>query len=200
MILFERYIARHVFGSVLAVFILFTSLVGMFTFIVELGNLTEKYTFTKALWFVFMESPWVMVQVLPISVMMGSIIGLGILSGSGELIVMQVSGISKLKICWNTIKPVLILILASLILDLTVLPKIRYDLDQYRHENRYGNKKINYNKGLWHKHKENITHIGAINQNTLEDIDVFVFNKKNMLIKTIHATSASIQNNEWFFL
>ncbi len=58
----------------------------------------KNYTFTKLITFVFALVPLRLVNFFPISLMIGSIMGLGKLSSSSELVVMLSSGVSRFRI------------------------------------------------------------------------------------------------------
>jgi lipopolysaccharide export system permease protein len=95
----DRYIVKTLLAAVTVVTVVLLVLLGLFLFISQQGEIgTGGYTSSKALWYVLLNIPDQLFQFLPISAMIGGLIGLGGLARGSELTVMRASGVSIRRI------------------------------------------------------------------------------------------------------
>lgn len=95
---------------------------GIFAYIAELGNLTEQYRPLQALWYVLWSAPEYLYGLLPITALMGSVLGLGMLASEGALTVMRAAGVSLWRMVGWTLLPALLLLGLNLWLAEGVIP------------------------------------------------------------------------------
>ena len=109
----DRYVLRSVLVGVGMVVFVLLSLGGLFLLIGQQDDIgVGRYTALAALQFVLLNLPQQAWELLPISALIGALIGLGNLARGSELIVMRTSGLSV----WRIARPVA---LAGLLLALT---------------------------------------------------------------------------------
>ncbi len=109
----DRYILRSVLSGVGMVVLVLLSLGGLFLLIGQQDDIgVGRYTAVSALQFVLLNLPQQAWELLPISALIGALIGLGNLARGSELIVMRTSGLS----IWRVARPVAA---AGLLLALT---------------------------------------------------------------------------------
>lgn len=94
----------------------------VFAYLSELENLSETYTFIDALWFILYRSPYFLVQFMPTGALLGAVIGLGLLAGNSELVVMRAAGVSIYRIIAWTMVPAFLFVVLSLMVNQFVLP------------------------------------------------------------------------------
>lgn len=114
MRLLRRYFWRAVLIPTLAILGIIVGLDCLFGFIYELEGLRGDYQAMQALQFILTTTPRRVHEYLPMAILLGTLIGLGLLANSGELSVIRASGVSTLKVSWLVLRPVFLLILLSI--------------------------------------------------------------------------------------
>jgi len=101
----ERHVIRAVLGGALMVILVLLSLGALFLFIEQQDDIgVGSYSTGDALLFVLLNLPQQGWELLPISALIGSLLGLGDVARGSELIVMRTSGLSV----WQIARPVAI--------------------------------------------------------------------------------------------
>ncbi len=99
MTLLDRYIVRSILGSVLLVMAVFLILGALFIFIDQQDDIgVGHYTAVEALWYTLLNLPQQAFELLPITVLIGSLLGLGSLARGSELTVIRATGISVTRL------------------------------------------------------------------------------------------------------
>src|SRR5690606_33650706 len=84
-------------------------------FISEFDRIGQgNYTAGIALKYVIFSAPRLAYELMPLAALIGSLIGLGLLASSNELVVMRTCGISLARIAWAAVKAGLLLVVISL--------------------------------------------------------------------------------------
>jgi lipopolysaccharide export system permease protein len=116
MTILDRYIVRSILGSVLLVMVVVLILGGLFIFIDQQDEIgVGHYTAVEALWYTLLNLPQQAFELLPITVLIGSLLGLGSLARGSELIVIRATGVSIVRLAGTA------LIAAALLIGLEVL-------------------------------------------------------------------------------
>src|SRR5690606_36975310 len=80
------------------VLLVLLALGGLFEFIGQLDNVQGDFGIPEALLFAALRLPQLSFEMLPIATLIGSLLGLGGLASSSELVVMRTAGISVLRL------------------------------------------------------------------------------------------------------
>jgi len=95
MRLLNRYIFNSVAGTTALVLVVLLSLSGFMSFIGQLGDVGEgDFTMFHAVNYALLKLPGMAAGLMPVSALLGSLLGLGAMAASSELIVMRSAGIS----------------------------------------------------------------------------------------------------------
>jgi lipopolysaccharide export system permease protein len=95
----NRYLFDAIAGSTGVVILVLLSLGGFIEFVSQLDDLGEgSYDIWKALQYTALKMPRLAAGMLPVAVLLGSLLGLGALAGSSELIVMRAAGVSTRRL------------------------------------------------------------------------------------------------------
>lgn len=94
----------------------------LFTYMGELGDLKAGYGAWQALLYVLWSAPQYLYEILPISALIGAVLGLGTLASNSELIVMRASGISLWRIVGWVMRSAMLLVVLSFLLSEFVIP------------------------------------------------------------------------------
>jgi lipopolysaccharide export system permease protein len=190
MIKLDRYIARSVVGATLLVLLILSGLDLLFTLVDELGDANDNYTAADALWFVLLQFPTHLYDLLPMAALIGALAGLGVLASSNELVVMQASGVRNLRIVWAVMKPALVLMVLGLVLGEWVVPQLQVRAEVHRSSangeavglSRYGH---------WERDGDTFMHFDTIEpQGVLYGVSLFEFDAERQLVRTVEAARA----------
>ena len=99
MNLLDRYVIRAVLGGVFVVLGVLLTLGALFLFANQQDDIGQgTYTALDAFWFVLLNIPQQVYEMMPIAVLIGALLGLGTLSRGSELTVMRAAGLSVWRI------------------------------------------------------------------------------------------------------
>src|SRR4026209_1259138 len=109
--LLKRYIAKTIVSSTLLTALVIVSVLFIITLLGELKNMGEgDYGLMQAFVYVLLRLPNDIYQFSPMLVLLGSIVGLSILSSHRELSVMRAAGFSIRNIIYATLSIALVII------------------------------------------------------------------------------------------
>ncbi len=98
MRILNRYLFRSITGSTFIVMLVLLSVGGFVDFIGQLDDIGEgDYTLAIAAQVALLKLPRLASGMLPVSTLLGALLGLGALASHSELIVMRASGVSALR-------------------------------------------------------------------------------------------------------
>jgi lipopolysaccharide export system permease protein len=195
---------RHIGISFLKSFLLiFAILVALFSLLEMMSQLDDvgkgNYQIADVLIFIALTLPRRMLELMPISTLLGSVIALGILADHGELLAMQAGGVSVRRICSSVFAAGSILILLTGLLAEMIVPP----LDQLARKKRAlavsGSGFTLTKQGFWARRGNSYIHVGkTLADGVAANVDVFETDNKGRLEVYTYAREAKIQNgNRW---
>ena len=96
----DIYIGRRFLNYFLLIIFLLMVLFSLFELLSQLDDVgTGSYQLKNALAYVALTLPKRLLDVMPISTLLGGILSMGMLADHGELVAMEAAGISTLRIC-----------------------------------------------------------------------------------------------------
>jgi lipopolysaccharide export system permease protein len=199
MSLLDRYIGRHVLLSTVVVMVLLLSLFAIFSFLEELTRVGRgHYTTSIAIEYVILLLPGLMYQLFPISALLGSTIGLGLMASHSELTIIRASGVSLGRIIWSVMKIGIVLVILTLIVGETIAPIA----DQYASKLRsvaISNKlAIREKSELWARDGENFVNIRRILPGKrFWGVFIYERDKSHRIKSIIRAQSAVFRKDRW---
>ncbi len=199
MRLLNHYLFGTILSSILMVLLVLCSLDILAKFIDELGEITHNYTFLEVCIYIGLNLPASIYQFMPFAALVGSLIGLGSLASTSELIVMRVAGVSLVRLAASIIKPVLLLIVVVVLLAEYVIPTAEQYSENRRDLKREGVRSaLSSHEGLWNREGDAFMHFNSVQANgKLLGVTRYNFNKNNELISTSFAESAIYINGQW---
>ncbi|SEH06920.1 LPS export ABC transporter permease LptG [Candidatus Venteria ishoeyi] len=195
----DRYIAKTVLSTTLLVLLVLVGLFLFFTFIEELDEIGKgNYSTYHALNYVFMMTPRRTYEFFPIAALLGSLLGLGLLSNNSELTVMRASGVSIMRIGWSLIKVGLALMVLVILLGESVAPYAEQKAKNMRALAQSGQSALNTRHGLWARDGNNFIHIRRPDVGgQLEEVTFYAFDKEQRLQQLTTASSAFYYDKQW---
>jgi len=197
-------IDRHIGVSFLRSFLaIFTILVALFSLLELMSQLDDvgkgNYQVKDVLLFIGLTLPRRMLELMPISTLLGSVVALGLLADHNELLAMQAGGLSVRRICWSVFAAGTFLILLTALLAEMVVPP----LDQLARKKRAlavsGTGFTLTKQGFWARRNSSYIHVGKTHSGGIAtDLDIFETDETGRLKIYTHAREADIQdNNQW---
>ena len=199
MSILDRYIFKTIFFAILVVAIVLLGLDLVFAFVDQLEDVSGKYQVPQVISYVLMTAPGRFYNMISVSVLIGSLIGLGTLAGSSELVVMRAAGMSIGRIVYAVLKPIFIFLVAGLVLGQYVVPISEQVAQSQRALHQGGGSFMRIKQGNWHREGNDFIHINAIEPNgIMHGITRYHFNGQFEMISTSFARRAIYQGDHWF--
>ena len=197
----RRIVAKHVTKTtalaMLGATAVLSSLQVLFTYLGELGSLQPNYGAWDAFIYVLWGAPYYLNEILPISALIGAVLGLGTLASNSELIVMRSVGVSLWRIVGWVIRSALILVVLSFALSEWIIP--------YTNEQAKGVKshrsvaELGEVNGYWTREGQRFIYVDYANsKGELKNIQVIDFDNAYRLRGTIEAEQGQfVSNGTW---
>jgi lipopolysaccharide export system permease protein len=198
MKLLDRYIGQTVLFSCLIVLLAIIGLDVLFAFIDELKDLSDRYTLGIAVRYVLLSIPGSVYEFIPLSCLVGCLIGLGLLASSSELTVMRAAGVSKFRIVLSVSRPVILLVVLAGLIGEFVVPVTGQQATVERAKAHGGGRAVGTQYGVWHREGDWMMHFNAIERDgTVHGLTLYEFNADRQLIASSFAQKALYQNGHW---
>ena len=196
----DRYIGISFLRSFVLIIIILVALFSFLELVYQLDDVGKgNYRIRDVLVFICLTLPRRMLDLMPISTLLGSIIALGLLADHDELLAMQAGGMSVRRICWSVLAAgTLTILLTGLLAEMVVPP-----LDQLARKRRalaISKTGITPTKeGFWARRGSTYIHVGKTHYSGIAtDLDLFETDEKGRLKVFTHAREANIQpNDQW---
>jgi len=197
MIRLDLYLAKHVLGATLAVLLIIGGLDALFALVDQLPDLNESYRLSGAFQYIAMTIPRRLYEFLPMSALIGCLLGMGALASHSELTVMRAAGISTARIITGVMKPVLLLVVFAVALGEFVVPVAEQRAESFRSQLLSGNRALAV-RGVWHRDGSEFIHINSVLQDgEIRGVTRYQFDDSNRLQRSSFAHQGIYQTDGW---
>lgn len=196
----KRYISRTVFGSITIVLLIIVALDSISSLVDQLGEMNSHYNFVDVVFTVFLEIPGSVYDYLPLSCLVGCLVGLGVLAATSELVVIRAAGVSIWQIIWSVMRATLLFIIFSTLIGEFVSPYSNQYVDSHRALAKQQSSSGHVNKGHWNREGNEFMYFNAVLPNgQLLGVTRHQFDDNGILLETSQVESAIFQGgNSWF--
>jgi lipopolysaccharide export system permease protein len=193
MSVLDRYIVRAILGSVLLVMLVLLALGALFVFIDQQDDIgSGHYTALGAFWYTLLNLPQLAYELLPITALIGSLLGLGSLARGSELTVIRASGVSIARLAGITLLAGLLLIFVELLLGELLAPPLQQAAREQKAFSKLSNVSFGGGSGAWVRDGDLILNVaGQYSQRQFGSMQIFELSKQHRLIALGHATRAT---------
>ncbi|MCK5386172.1 MAG: LptF/LptG family permease, partial [Gammaproteobacteria bacterium] len=150
MNILDRYIGQSVITGVAIVLTIFIILYELLAFAGEVNQIGRAdYTIWSAIQYSLLRVPQHIYELFPLSMLLGTMLGLGWLANHNELVIIRMAGVSLLRIVVSIMKTAIMLMLIAMVIGEGIAPPLQqYAIDQrikllHKHIN------LNTDYGLW---------------------------------------------------
>jgi lipopolysaccharide export system permease protein len=203
MRLLDRYILRTLLSAVALVMAVLLILGLVFMFIGEQKAVgVGHYGTLEALSYSAMNLPQFALQSFPAGALIGALLGIGVLARSHELIIMRVSGMSKLRLGASVLLSAMILVVTALLIGEFLAEPLEQLADEQKAFDRNANVSFAGAGGAWLRSGDIILNVqGRSSAAEFGSMLVFELGPDNRLLavgRAQHATAAG--SNSWRLL
>ncbi|MCC5811567.1 MAG: LPS export ABC transporter permease LptG [Ectothiorhodospiraceae bacterium] len=198
MRILDRYIAKAVVAGSLVALLVFTSLILIFSFVEESGDVTDEYTAFKALLYVALRAPQRAYESFPIATLIGSLMTLGGLAARHELVVMRAAGMSILGIGRSVAVAGVTLALAAIALGEWVAPPAERMALEVKAQARTGEVAALSQDGFWARDGRRFVQVSSAPSATqLNGVNIYDFDRQRRLVGITSAVRADHDGRGW---
>ena len=197
----RKIVAKHVTHTtalaMLGATAILSALQVLFTYMGELGSLKEGYGAWDALKFVLWGAPQYLYEILPISALIGAVLGLGSMASNSELIVMRAAGISLWRIVGWVMRSAMLLVLLSFLLSEFVIPYTNEQAKSVKSHRSVA--ELGEVQGYWTREGQRFIYIDYANaQGSLRQIATIDFDQNYRLQSVLRAEEGDfVQDGQW---
>ena len=184
----------------LIVLFVFLALSGFVDFVGEINDIGNgDYGVKQAIQYTLLKLPSSIFQLMPIIILIGSLLGLGLMSKNSELIVLLSSGVSLQRLGISVFSSGLILCLFTVSLGEYIAPSMERYADQYRTISKFQYSSLGNTGGIWLKEGDKIININLLEENkSFGNVTIYELKTFSQLSKISRASSAGIDDdNQW---
>jgi len=193
------YLAKTLSVTILLAIILFVGLEFVFSFVNEMRHVgTGDYTTQGALQYILLSLPAQIAQAFPMSALVGTLLGLGLLASRSELIVMRSVGWSIGNIIAAVMKLAVVLVCIIWMLGEWVAPITDNIAHHQKATALSQGQALATANGTWLRDGHDFVHIQTIEDNKhLQGVTRYEFNQDQQLQKASFAHMAEYVGDHW---
>ncbi|MAZ43924.1 MAG: LPS export ABC transporter permease LptG [Legionellales bacterium] len=195
----NRYIMTSVFKATLVAMVLLLGLETFFAFVNEIRYVgTGDYSIIDALTYLIFQIPQRLYQMFPMSALLGSIMGLGMLASSSELVAMRAAGVSYLQIMRAVFQVGFIMVIIVWCVGEFVAPLTDRVAQNQRAFALSGGQALMTEQGTWMRDGADFIHIHSLHvSGFLEGVTRYQFDDGFRLKKATFAAQAERKKDHW---
>ena len=202
MTLLDRYIIRTVLGAVGLVMAVLLILGGLFVFISQQGDIgVGHYGVADALWYTLLDLPQQAYQLLPITALIGSLIGFGHLARGSEITVIRATGVSVARLSGTALVAAALLIAFEGIVGEFVAPQLQEAANQQKAFSQFNSVGFGGGTGAWVRDGDLILNVARQSgSRQFVGMQVFQLSPQHTLVSIGHAASATAAGHRTWLL
>ncbi|MBF0398045.1 MAG: LPS export ABC transporter permease LptG [Desulfobacterales bacterium] len=203
MTILHRYLTKQILKYFAVVLIMVIAIYLSVDFFEKIDNFSEKgVSKTRALFFFFLNIPFIVGQITPAAIILAVIIVFGLMNKNNELIALKSCGISSMNLLKSPFFIGIALTLILFFLNETIIPISTSKADAIwlgeveKRESYFKSKE----KNIWIKGNRSISHITYFNpdKKTIFGITINFFDDNFRLIRRMDASRGEYKEGYWF--
>lgn len=195
----DRYIGKSILGAIFATLLTLVGLSAIIKFVEQFRSVGKgSYDIWQAIFYTVLTIPKDIETFFPMAALLGALIALGNLASRSELVVMQSSGFSRLKIGLAVMKTAIPLVLITMAIGEKGIPQTEQFARDMRARAMAGGSILSVKNGVWAKDGNDFIYIRQITDDAkLKDVYVYRFDDKRQLKQLSHANQANFEDGQW---
>lgn len=202
MNLLDRYIVKTILSFVLLCMSVLVALGALFVFIDQQGDIgVGRYTATAAMWFTLLNLPQQVYALLPITTLLGSLLGMGSLARSSEITVIRATGVSVGRIALTATLAGLMLVALELALGEAIAPQLQEAAREQKAFLKYTNISFGGGSGAWVRDGNLILNVtGQSGRRQFGGMQIFEMSSQHRLVAMGRAGKATAEGDHKWML
>lgn len=200
MNIITAYLVREIIKGCFISLVVLLSIFNLFTFSDELDDIGRgSYGLTEVFYFVALQSPTVIYELMPASALLGSLFVLGSMANQHELIAMRAAGLSLFGIIKATLLAGMLLVIFAFAMGEFIAPTAEETGQLMRATAQNNQVLLKAKYGLWLREEQRFINIRHLEDNgDLADVSVYSLDKQGHLQQALHAERATfLGNQQW---
>ena len=192
MSLIDRYIAAHCCKAATVVLMLLLALFGFMSLTEELEHVGEgAFTATDAVAVMILTTPARIIDLLPVTALLGSLLGLGTLANHHELHALRAAGMSPWRLARCLLLVTAVVVVAALLARAEVVPLVERQAQEFR------SKKLPQTAlggaEFWSRHENRFIRVGGVDFGRIpRDIEIYELGVRGRLERMLQADKADV--------
>ena len=203
MLRIDRYIMTRFLTGIFPALLLLLALFSFMALAEELEDVGKgSFTLADAMMVIFLTTPKRIIELLPVTALLGGLLGLGAMANHRELIAIRTSGISKQRIAQTVAVLAVFLGVLITILQFSVVPGFEREAATLRGqalqetETRPG-----VSRAFWTRNDNHFIRVnGVVSDRTLTDIEIYSTDEHGRLTQLVQASKAYYAGQENWLL
>ena len=189
----DRYITKTLLNYTLAVLLIWLSIYSFFNFLGELDSTGKAdYTVLEAFKYIILQMPEVAYKQASPIILLGCVLGMGYLSTTNQLVVLQVSGNSVLKLTALTVRTALIFVFMIIVFGEYIAPIASEEAEKGRTKALGQSFASQNQEGFWIREGGNYLNVEKnIDGNHFVGVTIIEVNSSNNIATVITSDNAS---------
>ena len=194
MRILDRYIAVTLFRGYSVVLLILVSLFSFLALVHELGDVgDDNYRLVDATFYVALTLPQRVLDLAPITAVLGGLLGLGMLARGNELVAMLTSGVSLHRFAWSVGKPAIMLTAGCALFSQFVAPPVQQLAEKERNDTTASSTSTVKWNGFWSRDRQQILHVHSMWQGQIPyQVELYEFNPQGSLSRYLQAERADV--------
>jgi lipopolysaccharide export system permease protein len=196
----DRYVVRTVLGAVGLVMLVLLILGGLLVFFSQQGDIgIGHYTVADALWYTVLNAPQQVYELLPITALIGSLLGFGQLARGSEITVIRATGMSVSRLAGTALIAAFLLIAFEGLLGEFVAPQLQEAANQQKAFSQFNSVGFGGGTGAWVRDGDLILNVARQSgSRRFVGMQVFELSPQHTLMSIGHAASATaVGHRKW---
>jgi lipopolysaccharide export system permease protein len=196
----DIYIGRSFLNYFFIIILILMVLFSLFELLSQLDDVgIGSYSLKNAFTFVALTLPKRLLDLMPVSTLLGGILALGMMADHGELVAMEALGVSTSRICATVLVTGTLLMLVSGILAEMVVPGMEQLARKSRAKAMSTAGVTLTQQGFWVRRGNSFIHVDSmLSEGVAANLEIFDFDNNGRLQTLTHAQNADLQDNgQW---
>jgi lipopolysaccharide export system permease protein len=192
----ELYVAGCVLRAVVLAGFALVALFSLLEFVDQLGAVGQgHYTIGDALLYAGLTIPARLLQISPVAMLLGTLLGLGLLSRQSELTVMQSFGVSAARIVGAVLKLAIPIVVILLLAAEYLVPAAQSLAESQRQAAVSAGSSILGQTGFWAQKNGSFLSVQTLYGDIPANINIYSFAADGTLVSATHAVSAVVEHD-----
>ncbi|MCF6264544.1 MAG: LPS export ABC transporter permease LptG [Xanthomonadales bacterium] len=161
MKIIDRYVAVTVIRGILSIWVLLLGFILVVSLISELQGDKGSYAIGQAAWFVLLQAPSLAYKVFPFATLIGTLVSVGNLGNSQELVALRSSGVSRQRLTVSVLMGASALLIPIMMVGEYLAPDLQQSARTFRLAHKTGRIHLGGAGGLWIRDGGQIINIRA---------------------------------------